>query len=106
MSVDLTPKDFPIIPSKNKIVTEANSEAVGGTIGGMGTTPVSDIEDVIDEDGNVDANKIGGEIPPANIDIASRGWTQTSAFSVSYAATRAWGVRSEEHTAELQSQSK
>lgn len=89
---NLTPNDFKIIPQKNKVRTDDGSEATGGTIGGLGTTPVSDIEDVLDEDGNVDSDKIGGEIPPANLDLASRGWLQTCAFSVTDADTVSWGA--------------
>ena len=53
---DLTPKDFSIIPIKNKIFTEdeEGTDALGGRIGGPGSTPVSEVDKVIDEDGNVD----------------------------------------------------
>ncbi len=99
MVQDLTPKDFKIIASKNKVVTDDGSEALGGTVGGLGATPVSEVGDVIDEDGNVRAAKVAGtlngvaisNIPnDAETNISVLDLTHDLAFSSSDADTVAW----------------
>lgn len=42
--------------------------------------------------GSVDSSTLNGDIPQSALNIANRGWTQTSVFSVTDADTVAWGA--------------
>jgi len=80
--MDITPKDFPYIPSNLKLVTEDDSNALGGTVGGLGSTPVAAVGDAINNDGTVNAENLTGAAPIGTVDIAARGWGQSCVFTL------------------------
>jgi hypothetical protein len=90
--INLTPKNIKEISKNEKLLTVVEAEQLGATVGSIGDRLVSDVNTAIEAGGTVNTSVLNGTILLANLNVASMGWTQTCAFSVTDLDTIAWGI--------------
>ena len=86
---DITPKDFKIIPYKDKVLAfegESDpSQGVGAQVGGLGGSTVTEVNDTIDKVDNTinDSNQVITDLINARIDTSAKTILADFAFGVS-----------------------